>query len=63
MYSVVERESLDHAVDLLRELRGKTLTGRMIAVDVPVILVANKGDMVRSRVVEEEGKRASRDAT
>ena len=63
MYSVVERESLDHAVDLLRELRGKASTGRMIAVDVPVILVANKGDMVRSRVVEEEGKRASRDAT
>ena len=40
---------------MLRELRGKTLTGRMIAVDVSVILVANKGDMVRSRVVEEEG--------
>ena len=49
VYSVADRDSLDHAVDLLRAMDNSDIGL------VATILVANKGDMVRSRVVDEEG--------
>ena len=53
VYSVADRDSLDHAVDLLRAMDNSDIGL------VATILVANKGDMVRSRVVDEEGTSAS----
>ena len=54
VYSVSDRDTLDFAVDKLRELH-KSESGL-----VATILVANKGDMVRSRVIDEEGEKLSR---
>lgn len=50
VYSVSDRDTLDHAVDTLRDL-AKSDEGL-----VATILVANKGDMVRCRVIDEEGR-------
>jgi len=50
VYSVVDRESYDSACDFLYEL-----TTVDIAKDFPIILVANKTDIVRHRCVTEEG--------
>ena len=51
VYSVEDRKSFEGAIDRLYELR-KDEDDRTIA----VILVANKTDLVRTRVVQEEGK-------
>ena len=50
VYSVEDRESFESAVDRLYEVRKDN------AQDVAVILVANKLDLVRTRVVLEDGK-------
>ncbi len=49
VYSVEDRESLEGAIDRLFEIRK--VDNRNVA----VILVANKADLVRSRIVMEEG--------
>ena len=51
VYSVIDHESFDDAVDLLHELRKRELLQQ-----TAVILVANKGDVVRLREVAEEGQ-------
>ena len=51
VYSVTDHESFDDAVDLLHELRKQELLQQNA-----VILVANKGDIVRLREVGEEGE-------
>lgn len=49
VYSVEDRLSLDTAADMLYELR------RRLGRHTPVILVANKTDLVRTRVISEPG--------
>ena len=49
VYSVEDRESFSGAIDRLYEIRKED--GRSVA----VILLANKADLVRTRVVAEEG--------
>lgn len=51
VYSVIDHESFDDAVDILHELRKQGLLQQNA-----VILVANKGDIVRLREVGDEGK-------
>ena len=51
VYSVTDRDSFDEAVESLHELKKKGLLGK-----TAIILVANKGDIVRTKEVEEEGK-------
>jgi len=51
VYAVVDRESYDSACDFLYDL-----TTIDIAKDFPVILVANKTDIVRHRCITEEGQ-------
>jgi len=50
VYAVVDRESYDRACDLLYHL-----TTTDIASELPVIVVANKTDIVRHRCITEEG--------
>jgi len=51
VYAVVDRESYDRACDFLYDL----LTTTDVAADFPIILVANKTDIVRHRCITEEG--------
>lgn len=51
MYSIADRESYDDGVEMLFDLR-KDQTSHNAA----VIMVANKGDIVRNREVTEEGE-------
>ena len=51
IYSVADRETFDDAVDVLYEIR-KEESRKLLS----VILVANKEDMVRNRIVNSEGK-------
>lgn len=51
VYSVEDRRSYEAAVDQLFELRREEEVGHQLA----VILVANKVDLVRTRVVLEQG--------
>jgi Rad/Gem-related GTP binding protein 1 len=55
VYSVTDYESFDDAVDILHELRKQDLLQH-----IAVILVANKGDIVRLRQVDAEGQCCSR---
>lgn len=50
VYSVEDSPSLDTAADMLYELR------RRLGLHTPVILVANKTDLIRTRVISEPGK-------
>ena len=50
VYSVEHQHSFECALDRLNELRKK------IERPVAIILVANKADLVRNRVVLEEGE-------
>ena len=50
VYSVEDRNSFETAIDRLFEIRQED--GREVA----LILVANKTDLVRTRVVHEDGK-------
>lgn len=49
MYSVIDKSSFQRAEELLSRLHEQDLRGR------PVILVGNKIDLVRSRVVSSQG--------
>ena len=51
VFSVVDIESFDDAVEILYELRKQQILQK-----TPVILVANKHDVVKQRAVEKEGK-------
>jgi GTPase SAR1 family protein len=51
LYSVIDKASFQRAEDLLSRLYEQDIRGR------PVILVGNKIDLVRSRVVSSQGKR------
>ena len=51
MYSVIDKASFQRAEDLLSRLHEQDIRGR------PIILVGNKIDLVRSRVVSSQGKR------
>lgn len=50
VYSVEDRKSFEAAIDRLYELREDDLSRQMT-----VILVANKVDLVRTRVVQTQG--------
>lgn len=50
VYSVEDRKSFEVAIDRLYELREEDLSRQMT-----VILVANKVDLVRTRVVQTQG--------
>lgn len=50
VYSVEDRKSFEAAIDRLYELREEDLSRQMT-----VILVANKVDLVRTRVVQTQG--------
>ena len=55
VFAVDEEESLGHAEMILNYLKGNgLLSGRQA-----VILVANKTDLVRSRVISSNGERAN----
>ena len=51
VYSVADKESFDEAVEVLHEIAKDKQR-----VTSAVILVANKGDIVRNRTVTEDGK-------
>ena len=51
IYSVADRETFDDAVDIMYEIRQDPDRER-----IPIILVANKTDMVRNRLVTQQGK-------
>jgi hypothetical protein len=51
VYSVADRDSFDDAIDVLYALRKADIFSKSA-----VILVANKGDMVRNREVSDEGE-------
>ena len=51
VYSIADRESYDDAVETLFDLRKDESSHK-----AAVILVANKGDIVRNREVTEEGE-------
>ena len=50
VYSVEDRKSYELAIDRLYELRNDE-SGRQVA----IVLVANKVDLVRTRVISEQG--------
>lgn len=50
VYSVEDRKSFEVAIDRLYELREEDLSRQMT-----VILVANKVDLVRTRLVQTQG--------
>lgn len=65
VYSVEDRKSFEAAIDRLYELRHEEM-GEQTASDVlppVVILVANKVDLVRTRLVQEQGQWQSRVST
>ena len=49
VYSVEDRRSFETAIDRLQDIRRER--GQLVA----LILVANKADLVRTRVVHQEG--------
>ena len=50
VYSITDRDSYQHALDMLYEIRRNDQR------HVAIIMVANKSDLVRSRQVTETGK-------
>ena len=50
MYSVIDKASFQRAEDQLSKLHELDIRGR------PIILIGNKIDLVRSRVVSSQGK-------
>lgn len=50
VYSKIDRSTYDHAVDILHKLRHEQGSDR------PIILVANKIDVVRKQQVSTDGK-------
>ena len=56
MYSVEDRRSFEAAINRLCEIRDE------VGHHVALILVANKTDLVRSRLVTEEGKNRETDS-
>jgi GTPase SAR1 family protein len=56
MYSVEDRKSFEAAIDSLYELRHDEVNEYSDAPSSVIILVANKVDLVRTRVVLEQGE-------
>ena len=51
VYAVNDKHSFDAAVEAVKTIRSGNACR-----NVPVVMVANKGDMVRSRVVKSKGE-------
>ena len=51
VYNVVDRSSFERAIDILFELKQAEATRNRA-----IILVGNKSDLVRARIVSTEGK-------
>jgi GTPase SAR1 family protein len=56
MYSVEDRKSFESAIDSLYELRHDEVNEYSDTPSSVIILVANKVDLVRTRVVLEQGE-------
>lgn len=58
MYSITDRQSFQTAIQLIKNIREKELAEQNILIKryVPIILVGNKSDLVRKRVVTKESR-------
>lgn len=52
VYSITDRNSFQNAVQLIKNIRERESAVKR---HVPIILVGNKSDLVRKRVVNKEG--------